>query len=229
MRATRILVVEDEEPISDLIAINLRHNGYEPVCTGDGFAAQQAMEQTLPDAIVLDWMLPGQSGIDLARAWRRNPRTKDIPILMLTARSDEPDKIAGLDAGADDYLTKPFSVRELLARLRAILRRRPAPGAATLQIGQLTLDKETHRATWAGQELKLSHTEFKLLSHLMQNPERVHTRASLLDKIWGEDVFIEERTVDVQIKRLRSTLGEAAPMLETVRGVGYRLSAKGAL
>ncbi len=222
----RILVVEDEPAIAELIAVNLRHGGFDPVLAGDGVAARQAMEEVLPDAILLDWMLPGQSGIALARQWRQEPRTKSIPILMLTARGDESDRVAGLDAGADDYITKPFSTQEMLARIRAVLRRRmPELVKDAVSLGELTLDAATHRVSFRQDELRLGPTEFKLLHFLMKHPERVHSRASLLDRVWGDHVFIEERTVDVHIKRLREGLGEAGRMVETVRGVGYRLTA----
>lgn len=161
----------------------------------------------------------------MARHWRKDARTKEIPILMLTARGGKPDKVAGLDAGADDYITKPFSTQELLARIRAVLRRR-APEAAPerIELGELALDTATHRVTWQGAALKVGPTEFKLLAYLMQNAERVHSRSQLLDKVWGDHVFIEERTVDVRVKRLREALRQAAPMIETVRGAGYRLT-----
>ncbi|RMX08435.1 phosphate regulon transcriptional regulatory protein PhoB [Corticibacter populi] len=226
MSGPRVLVVEDEEGISELIAVNLRHYGYEPICVDNGEAAQRELDNILPDVILLDWMLPGQSGLVLARKWRSQARTRTIPILMLTARGDEPDKVAGLDAGADDYLTKPFSIQELLARIRAVLRRRaPEQAGDAVQIGNLHLDTSAHRVLLAGQPLKMGPTEFKLLNFLMQHPERVHTRASLLDKVWGDHVFIEERTVDVHIKRLREALNMAGAMVETVRGVGYRFTA----
>ncbi|MGE4240403.1 phosphate regulon transcriptional regulator PhoB [Ramlibacter sp.] len=222
----RILIVEDEPAIAELIAVNLRHNGLQPVWAEDGANADRELEAALPDAILLDWMLPGQSGLVLARKWRADARTKDIPILMLTARGDEPDKVAGLDAGADDYITKPFSTQELLARIRAVLRRRaPVAVDETLSVGELKLDAATHRVTWRAQAVKLGPTEFKLLAHLMRNPERVHSRSQLLDKVWGDHVYIEERTVDVHVKRLRESLGAAGAMIETVRGAGYRLSA----
>ena len=223
----RVLIVEDEPSIAELISVNLRHNGFVPVWAEDGVAAQRELDAVLPDVVLLDWMLPGQSGLALARKWRADSRTRAIPILMLTARSDEPDKVAGLDAGADDYITKPFSTQELLARIRAVLRRR-APEQATkaVAIGDLTLDASTHRVSWQGKPLKVGPTEFKLLNYLMRHPERVHSRSQLLDKVWGDHVFIEERTVDVHVKRLREALGpvQCAPMIETVRGAGYRLT-----
>ena len=222
----RILVVEDEPDIAELIAVNLRHNGFAPTVVFDGIAAQREVDAVLPDAILLDWMLPGESGASLARKWRRHERTKAVPILMLTARSDEADKVQGLDAGADDYITKPFSTQELLARIRAVLRRRaPEMGTPAVQMGGLTLDAATHRVAFRGNVLKLGPTEFKLLHHLMRHAERVHTRGTLIDKIWGDHVLIEERTVDVHVKRLRESLGDAASMVETVRGAGYRLTA----
>jgi two-component system phosphate regulon response regulator PhoB len=223
----RILIVEDEPSIAELIAVNLRHNGFQPVWAEDGSAAQREIDAVQPDAILLDWMLPGASGIQLARKWRSESRTKEIPILMLTARGDEPDKIAGLDAGADDYITKPFSTQEMLARIRAVLRRRtPEHANDVVTIGGLSLDASTHRVAWKNMAVKIGPTEFKLLQYLMKHPERVHSRGQLLDKVWGDHVFIEERTVDVHIKRLRESLGDAGAMVETVRGAGYRLTAQ---
>ena len=223
----KVLVVEDEPAIAELIAVNLRHNGFAPVWAEDGPSAQRELDAVLPDVILLDWMLPGQSGLQLARKWRADARTRAIPILMLTARGDEPDKIAGLDAGADDYITKPFSTQELLARIRAVLRRRaPEQAAEAVEHGGLLLDAAAHRVLYLGTELRLGPTEFKLLRYLMKHPERVHSRAQLLDKIWGDHVFIEERTVDVHVKRLREALGPASVLIETVRGVGYRFSAQ---
>ena len=221
----RVLIVEDESAIAELIAVNLRHNGMSPVWAEDGVRAQSEIDTVLPDIILLDWMLPGQSGLVLAKKWRSEPRTKSIPILMLTARSEERDKVSGLDAGADDYIIKPFSTQELLARIRAVLRRRtPEQAGGVVTHGVLTLDPSTHRVTLNGQLLKMGPTEFKLLNHLMCHPERVHSRGQLLDKVWGDHVFIEERTVDVHVKRLREALGVAGVMLETVRGAGYRFS-----
>lgn len=227
MKQPAVLVVEDEPAIAELIAVNLRHNGFRPTLAMDGDSAQREIDAMLPDLVLLDWMLPGASGLTLARRWRSDPRTKAVPIIMLTARGDEADRVAGLDAGADDYMAKPFSTKEMLARIRAVLRRRaPEQTSVTLEIGQLRLDTATHRVTYAEQSLKLGPTEFKLLQYLMSHAERVHSRGQLLDKVWGDHVFIEERTVDVHIKRLREALGEAAPMVETVRGAGYRLSAQ---
>jgi two-component system phosphate regulon response regulator PhoB len=223
----RILIVEDEPAIAELLTINLKHNGFAPIWSGDGVAAQRELDAVLPDAILLDWMLPGQSGLSLARKWRADPRTKDVPIILLTAKGDEPDKVAGLDSGADDYITKPFSIKELLARVRAVLRRRtPELSAQTLAIGHLMLDGATHRVTYHDAALKLGPTEFKLLQHLMTYPERVHSRGQLLDKVWGDHVYIEERTVDVHVKRLREALGLGGIHIETVRGTGYRMTAQ---
>ncbi|MBE7367960.1 phosphate regulon transcriptional regulator PhoB [Ramlibacter pallidus] len=223
----RILIVEDEPAIAELIAVNLRHNGFSPVWAEDGDAAQREIDAVLPDAILLDWMLPGQSGVALARRWRADARTKTIPIVMLTARGDETDKVSGLDAGADDYVTKPFSTHELLARIRAVLRRRlPEKAEETVTLGELTLDGAAHRVSWKGRPLKIGPTEFKLLNFLMKHPERVHSRQQLLDKVWGDHVFIEERTVDVHVKRLRESLGPGGALVETVRGAGYRITAQ---
>lgn len=221
----RVLVVEDEPAIAELIAVNLRHNGFQPIWVMDGEAAQREINAVLPDAILLDWMLPGQSGMLLAKKWRADPRIKPVPILMITARGDEPDRVAGLDAGADDYITKPFSTQELLARIRAVLRRRaPEHVADSVTIGALRLDAATHRVSFESGPLRLGPTEFKLLQYLMKHPERVHSRGQLLDKVWGDHVYLEERTVDVHIKRLREAMGDAGSMIETVRGVGYRLT-----
>jgi two-component system phosphate regulon response regulator PhoB len=221
----RILIVEDEAPIAELISVNLRHNGFQPVWAMDAESAQRELDEILPDVILLDWMLPGESGLTLARRWRASARTKTIPILMLTARGDEADRVAGLDAGADDYIVKPFSPRELLARIRAVLRRRvPESAGGAVKIGELQLDADTYRVCWQDKPIKVGPTEFKLLQYLMRHPERVHTRGMLLDKIWGDHVYIEERTVDVHVKRLRESLGGAGSMIETVRGAGYRMT-----
>ncbi|MBL8370019.1 MAG: phosphate regulon transcriptional regulator PhoB [Burkholderiaceae bacterium] len=223
----RVLVVEDEPAIAELIAVNLRHNGFAPIWAVDGDSAQRELDAVLPDVILLDWMMPGESGLTLARRWRADARTKSIPILMLTARGDEADRVAGLDAGADDYITKPFSTKEMLARIRAVLRRRtPEQAGEALSVGDLVLDPATYRVSWQGQPLKLGPTEFKLLQYLMTHVERVHSRGQLLDRVWGDHVFIEERTVDVHVKRLRESLGIAGAMVETVRGAGYRLTAQ---
>jgi len=233
---SRILVVEDEPAIAELVAINLRHAGYEVTVVSDADGARQSVDRMLPDLVLLDWMLPGQSGLALAKAWRADARTRPLPIIMLTARAEESDKLAGLDGGADDYLTKPFSPKELLARIRAVLRRK-APQALddAVEVAGLTLDPATRRVTrrvgGALREVKVGPTEFRLLHFLMTHPERVHSRAQLLDRVWGDHVYIEERTVDVHIKRLREALTpvNAAPLVETVRGAGYRLTQASAL
>jgi two-component system phosphate regulon response regulator PhoB len=228
----RILVVEDEPAIAELIALNLRHDGHEARLAGTSEEAQAAVRAALPDLVVLDWMLPGESGLSLARQWRADARTRDLPIVMLTARSEERDLVQGLDAGADDYLAKPFSTAELLARIRALLRRK-APDAldTVLQAGSLRLDPSTMRVFADSAEVQVGPTEFRLLRFLMTYPERVHTRGQLLDRVWGDHVFIEERTVDVHIKRLRDALADSgcAAMIETVRGAGYRLARPAAL
>lgn len=221
-----VLVVEDESAIAELIAVNLRHNGFRPTWAMDSASAERELNASVPDLILLDWMLPGESGLVLAKRWRADPRTQAVPLIMLTARGDEADRVAGLDAGADDYIAKPFSTKELLARIRAVLRRRtPEQAGEMLSIGALTLDPATHRVSFEERPLKLGPTEFKLLRHLMGHAERVHSRAQLLDKVWGDHVYIEERTVDVHVKRLREALEQAGPMIETVRGAGYRLTA----
>ena len=222
-----VLLVEDEPSIAELIAVNLRHNGFRPIWAMDSVSAQREIDAALPDLILLDWMLPGESGLSLAKRWRGNDRTKAVPLIMLTARGDEADRVAGLDAGADDYIAKPFSTKELLARVRAVLRRRaPQMKDEAILISGLRLDSATHRVSFNDHAIKLGPTEFKLLQYLMGHAERVHSRGQLLDKVWGDHVYIEERTVDVHVKRLREALGEAAAMVETVRGAGYRLTAK---
>ena len=226
-----ILVVEDEAAIAELVAINLRHAGFEVIVAADADAAQREVDRVLPDLVLLDWMLPGQSGLQLARRWRSEARTRELPLIMLTARAEEADKITGLDTGADDYLTKPFSTKELLARIRAVLRRK-APEAldAAVEINGLRLDPVTHRVTRRIadelREVKVGPTEFRLLHFFMAHPERVHSRAQLLDRVWGDHVFIEERTVDVHVKRLREALApvHCSALIETVRGAGYRLT-----
>ena len=227
----RILVVEDETAIAELLAINLRHAGHEPILAADAEQAQREIDAVLPDLVVLDWMLPGQSGLSLARRWRDAARTRALPIIMLTARAEEADKVVGLDAGADDYLVKPFSPKELLARIRALLRRNaPQSLDAVVAVAGLSLDPATRRVVrhidGADKEVRLGPTEVRLLQFLMAHPQRVHSRAQLLDRVWGDHVFIEERTVDVQVKRLRDALAgvQCAELIETVRGAGYRLA-----
>jgi two-component system, OmpR family, phosphate regulon response regulator PhoB len=223
----RILVVEDESAIAELISINLRHAGFEVTIAATAEQATLEVDGVLPDLVVLDWMLPGQSGLALAKRWRTEARTREMPVIMLTARGEEADKIAGLDAGADDYLAKPFSTQELLARIRAVLRRRiPEALDTAVEVAGLRLDPTTHRVSRHGREIKIGPTEFRLLHFFMTHPERVHSRAQLLDRVWGDHVFIEERTVDVHVKRLREALSpvSASQLIETVRGAGYRMT-----
>jgi two-component system, OmpR family, phosphate regulon response regulator PhoB len=225
---SKVLVVEDEAAIAELVAINLRHAGHDVVVAADADQAQAAVNGVLPDLVVLDWMLPGQSGLALAKHWRTQARTRELPIIMLTARATESDKISGLDAGADDYLVKPFSPHELMARIRAVLRRKaPESLDSAVEVAGLKIDPATRRVTRDDTEIKVGPTEFRLLHFFMTHPERVHSRAQLLDRVWGDHVFIEERTVDVHVKRLRETLAPVgcAHLIETVRGAGYRLNA----
>lgn len=223
-----ILAVEDEPAILELLEVNLADAGFRVLTAPDAETAQRVLRDTLPDLLLLDWMLPGQSGLALAKALRADPRTRELPIIMVTARGDEADKVAGLEAWVDDYVTKPFSPRELKARIKAVLRRR-APEAAqeVLEVGTLRLDPATHRVTADGRPVNLGPTEFRLLRFLLARPERVHTRMQLLDQVWGDHVYIEERTVDVHIRRLRLALEPFAQdgLIETVRGAGYRLAA----
>jgi two-component system phosphate regulon response regulator PhoB len=226
-----VLVVEDESAIAELIAINLRHAGFQVLMAADADAAQAQIDRVLPDLVLLDWMLPGQSGVQLAKRWRADARTRELPVIMLTARADESDKITGLDAGADDYLTKPFSTKELLARIRAVLRRKmPEALDTAVEVAGLRLDPATRRVTRRmgeeTREIKIGPTEFRLLHFFMTHTERVHSRAQLLDRVWGDHVFIEERTVDVHVKRLREALSpvQCSELIETVRGAGYRMT-----
>jgi two-component system phosphate regulon response regulator PhoB len=225
---TSILVVEDEPAIQELLRLSLGEAGFDVHAVADAESAHAEIRRALPDLVLLDWMLPGQSGLTLARTLRADARTRELPIIMLTARGDETDRIAGLEAWVDDYVTKPFSPRELQARIKSVLRRR-APEAAqeTLSIGALQLDPVAHRVTAAGATVDLGPTEFRLLKFLMARPDRVHTRTQLLDQVWGDHVYIEERTIDVHIRRLRLALEPHGQdrMIETVRGAGYRLAA----
>jgi two-component system phosphate regulon response regulator PhoB len=222
-----ILVVEDEPAILELLRVNLVDAGYEVRAAPDAETAQRQLRESLPTLLLLDWMLPGKSGLVLAKELRRDARTRELPIIMLTARTDEGDRVAGLEAWVDDYVTKPFSPRELKARIKAVLRRR-APEAAQepLTAGVLQLDPVTHRVTADGDAIPLGPTEFRLLRFLLARPERVHSRTQLLDQVWGDHVYIEERTVDVHIRRLRLALEPFGQdrLVETVRGSGYRLS-----
>lgn len=223
-----ILLVEDEPAIQELIAFNLSQAGHHVMRADSAESAQNIVRNALPDLILLDWMLPGMTGIDFAKKLRSEERTRQIPLIMLTARSDEQDKVIGLETGADDYITKPFSPRELQARIKAVLRRRaPQITDDTVEVQGLRLDPATHRVTGNGDTIDLGPTEFRLLHFFMTHPERVHSRAQLLDHVWGDHVFVEERTVDVHIRRLRSALESTDfdRLIQTVRGTGYRLSA----
>jgi two-component system phosphate regulon response regulator PhoB len=220
-----ILVVEDEPAIQELIAVNLQHAGHQVLRAGNVPEAEALIREVLPDLVLLDWMLPGLPGTSFARQLRTDQRTKDIPIIMLTARAQEQDKVAGLEGGADDYVTKPFSPRELLARIKAVMRRRaPQFTDDLVEISGLKLDPGSHRITGAGAAIELGPTEFRMLHFFMTHPERVYSRAQLLDEVWGDHVFVEERTVDVHIRRLRQALEATGHdrLVETVRGTGYR-------
>jgi two-component system, OmpR family, phosphate regulon response regulator PhoB len=222
----KILIVEDEPAIAELISLHCKHGGFEPQVVHAVLDARDVVDETLPDLVVLDWMLPDKPGIDFARELRRDERTKDLPILMLTARADEDDKVRGLEVGADDYVTKPFSPKELIARMKALLRRAaPELSDASIEVAGLRLDPVSHRVTGDETELKVGPTEFRLLRFFMARPERVFTRQALLDGVWGDHVFIEERTVDVHVRRLRVALEPSGHdrLIETVRGGGYRL------
>ncbi|MDC7697102.1 phosphate regulon transcriptional regulator PhoB [Vogesella indigofera] len=228
--AANILLVEDEPAIQELIAFNLTQAGHHVLRASTAEAALMLVKNALPDLILLDWMLPGASGVEIARKLRGDERTRQIPIIMLTARSEEQDKVQGLEAGADDYITKPFSPREMLARIKAVLRRRaPQMTDDAVEVKGLRLDPATHRVQGNGDTIDLGPTEFRLLHFFMTHAERVHSRTQLLDQVWGDHIFVEERTVDVHIRRLRSALevtGHDA-LIQTVRGTGYRFSAQG--
>ena len=228
-----ILIVEDEPSIAELISINLTHAGFSVLRALQADEALQLLRNTKPDLVILDWMMPGKSGVQFARELRSNPSTQAIPILMLTAKGEEADKVLGLDAGADDYVTKPFSPKELVARVKALLRRHvfEVVEEKALALGPIQLDPAAHRLTIrisdnSTKALALGPTEFRLMQFLMANPERVHSRTHLLDNVWGNEVYIEERTVDVHIKRLRAALAPFAcdHYVETVRGSGYRIT-----
>ena len=228
MSGNRIMLVEDESDIREMLCFALERAGYSVVTCADAEDAIRRLEGPLPELIVIDWMLPGMSGLDLARRMRQDPLTAELPLIILTARSEEADKLRGYDAGLDDYLTKPFSPRELIARIKAILRRSGAPETGQIQYGNLVLDIQSHRLAIAGESTHIGPTEFRLLEFLMRNPERAFDREHLLDRVWGRSVYVEERTVDVHILRLRKILAPhgLADWVETVRGLGYRFSPK---
>ena len=222
----RILVVEDEEAIRSMIAFSLTRAGFEVAEAEDYATARNSIADSPPDLILVDWMLPDSSGLELTRAIRREEVSREVPIIMLTAKADERDKIAGLDGGADDYITKPFSSRELISRINALLRRSKPEGDSELVAGDLILDPVSHRVVVGEHDVSMGPTEFRLLKFLMQHPERVYSRVQLLDQVWGQNVYVEERTVDVHIRRLRQSLesGGADHFVQTVRGAGYRFS-----
>ena len=225
--AANILIVEDEPAIRQMLGFTLAGDGYNFLEAGDVEEAQNAMGTMIPDLILLDWMLPGISGVDFARRLKRDPKTSTIPIIMLTARGTENDKVKGLDTGADDFITKPFSTRELLARVRAVMRRTQQIGDQdVIEMGTIKLDSQTHRVLANGRPVELSPTEFRLLQFFITHPERVYSRNQLLDSVWGNHAYIEERTVDVHIRRLRKLLEPHAceAYIQTVRSVGYRFS-----
>ena len=225
--SAKILVVEDDEAIAAMLKYNLKAEGFNVAHTDDGEEALQLIEEFKPDIILLDWMLPKVSGIEICRRVRHNEKTRNIPIIMVTARGEESDKLTGLDYGSDDYITKPFSPAELIARIKAVLRRiRPAFSNESLNFADIKMDLSTHKATRAGLDIHLGPTEFKLLRHFMENPRRVFSREQLLDSIWGNDIYVELRTVDVHIRRLRKALEVRDGLLDivrTVRSAGYAL------
>ena len=222
---SRVLVVEDDRAIQELLALTLGQSGFEIQAVYSAEDALAAIREELPDLVLLDWMLPRMSGLALARQLRHDRRTRSLPIIMVTARDQEPDKLAGLEDGADDYLTKPFSPKELVARIKAVMRRRKPEGAGdNLQLGNVRLDPVSYRVTIGGEEVALGPTEFRLLQFFLANPDRVFTRDQVLDRVWGDHRFIELRTVDVYVRRLRAALRNhgAEDLIDTVRGVGYR-------
>lgn len=224
----QILIVEDERPIREMIATALKRSGFEVREAGDSRSARSLLADRRPDLLLVDWMLPDMSGLELTRQLKRDPATRDLPVIMLTARAAEADKVAGLDGGADDYIIKPFSPRELLSRINAVLRRSDPAGEENLTLGGLTLDRAGHRVSAGDRELVLGPTEFRMLEFFMTHPERVYSREQLLDRVWGGNVYVEERTVDVHVRRLRMALEgvDLAHRVQTVRGTGYRFSVR---
>jgi len=229
MAATKVLIVEDEAPIREMIAFHLARAGFETLEAADCRSARELLANERPDLALVDWMLPDMSGLELTRMLKRDKENDDLAVIMLTARSDEYDKVAGLDSGADDYITKPFSPRELVARIHAVMRRASVvDDEEVLSAGLLDLDAAGHRVSANGKEIKLGPTEYRLLRFLMTHPDRVYSRAQLLDRVWGANVYVEERTVDVHVRRLRKALGAqgADNYIQTVRGAGYRFSVR---
>ncbi|MEJ2257896.1 MAG: phosphate regulon transcriptional regulator PhoB [Woeseiaceae bacterium] len=228
MSAYKILIVEDEQAIREMIAFHLSRAGYETMEAVNCREARELIADDRPDLALVDWMLPDSSGLELTRMLKRDEDYRDLAIIMLTARAEERDKISGLDGGADDYITKPFSPRELVARIQAVLRRAGAPADEIVSAGVLQLDTAGHRVLSAGKEIRLGPTEYRLLQFLMAHPERVYSRAQLLDRVWGANVYVEERTVDVHVRRLRKALSDAGAddYIQTVRGAGYRFSVR---
>ena len=227
MAAQKILVVEDEQPIRAMIVFHLTRAGFETLEAADCRNARRLLADERPDMALIDWMLPDVSGLELTRMLKRDEDYEDLSIIMLTARAEERDKVSGLDSGADDYITKPFSPRELIARIQAVMRRTNSRGNEIVKSGKLELDVAGHRLSCAGQEIRLGPTEYRLMRFLMTHPDRVYSRTQLLDRVWGANVYVEERTVDVHIRRLRKALSEqqADDYIQTVRGAGYRFSA----
>jgi two-component system phosphate regulon response regulator PhoB len=227
MSTCNILVVEDEDAIRAMLVMVLEQASFTPVAVADAQEAQKALNEEIPDLILLDWMLPGISGVEWARRLKKESMYRDIPIILLTARGEEEDKVRGLEIGADDYMTKPFSPKELVARIRAVLRRSgKLQGASTILLGDLVLDTEQHRLSIGNKQLEVSPTEFRLMLFFMTHPDKVYSRTQLLDQVWGRSVYIEERTIDVHIRRLRKILAEynREDLVQTVRGFGYRFS-----
>ncbi len=227
MSSINILVVEDEDAIRAMLIMVLEQAGFKSIAAADAEEAQKIMEDNLPDLILLDWMLPSISGVEWARRLKKDPMYRDLPIILLTARGEEEDTVKGLEIGADDYMTKPFSPKELVARIRAVLRRSgKIQGLAQISLGDLVLDTEQHRLSISDRQLDVSPTEFRLMQFFMTHPDKVYSRTQLLDQVWGRSVYIEERTIDVHIRRLRKILGEHGreDLVQTVRGFGYRFS-----
>lgn len=226
MAQKTVLVIEDERSIREMLAFNLDRAGYAVARAADGREARAAIADAYPDVVLMDWMLPDISGLELTRQLKRDPNTKEIPVIMVTARAEEDDRVSGLDGGADDYIVKPFSPRELLARIRAALRHAPGGDEDVYRVGELSLDSASHEVRVGDAEISLGPTEYRLLEFFMQHPDRVYSRSQLLDRVWGGNVYIEERTVDVHIRRLRKALTPSGyeKTIRTVRGSGYRFS-----